>query len=295
MVPLSKMNYSCFLCKKKKVKHIRRVGNSDIFRCCSCGLIFSHPQPKPEELEKLYSDFSYCAWGLNGRKNLINKQIQKIREETFVERLKEIQRYLSAGKILDIGCGTGFFLSLAKKEGWVPFGIEVSQIAGKEATRNLGKNIFIGSWEDFYLPDNFFDVITLFDVLEHISNLDPFLEKLYRMLVPDGLLVITTPNTNSFTSRLMGKHWLHYKLEHLYYFSPETLGRFLTDKGFSILEIAPARKTLNLQYIFNYFRLFKMKFLTALLTNLSLFLPNFITKIPFSISWGEMLVIAKQK
>lgn len=286
---------SCFLCKSEKIKPIRKIGNSGIFRCCGCGLIFSHPQPKPEELRKLYSDSSYCAWGFDDSKNSVNEEIRKIREQTFTERLREIQLYLSTGKILDIGCGSGFFLSLAKRKGWIPFGIEVSPIAGKEATRNLGENIFIGLWESFNSPDSFFDVITMFDVLEHIPNLDFLLEKLYKMLLPDGLLVITTPNTKSFTSRLMGKHWLHYKLEHLYYFSPETLYTYLTRKGFSILKITPARKTLNLQYIFNYFQLFKIKFLSGILARLSLLLPNIINRMPLSLSWGEMLVIAKKE
>jgi 2-polyprenyl-3-methyl-5-hydroxy-6-metoxy-1,4-benzoquinol methylase len=137
------------------------------------------------------------------------------------------------GKLLDIGCAFGYFLMQAREKGWDIHGLERSSYAVDYAKKSFGLDIQLGTLEKNSYPDNFFQAVTLFDVIEHVSSPTEALRQIHRILAPGGLLVMTTPNESGLLRKLMGKHWFHFKpLEHNYFFSSNSMTQFLKKSGF---------------------------------------------------------------
>jgi 2-polyprenyl-3-methyl-5-hydroxy-6-metoxy-1,4-benzoquinol methylase len=162
---------------------------------------------------------------------------EKIRK-TFKKRLRRIEDYKKKGNILDLGCATGFFLDEAKKRGFRVNGVELSAFAASYANTKLKISVKNSDILSASFKPKSFDVITMWDVIEHIPNPQETLKKIYSWLKDDGVLVFATPDVGSIPARLTGYRWIGYKLsdEHLSYFSLETLTKLLEKAGFTIQE-----------------------------------------------------------
>jgi 2-polyprenyl-3-methyl-5-hydroxy-6-metoxy-1,4-benzoquinol methylase len=176
------------------------------------------PQLNNDEIKALYSEGYYTSWGISGStENLVSKQM-KI--DTFVLRLKQILTHISSGKVLDVGCTTGFFLEAAEQLGYVPYGIELSEYSSLLAKKKFGESsIFNGRLEEYDFEQSMFDVITMFDLIEHVRIPTQTLAEAANLLKPEGIIMITTPNNKSLSNTLMGRRWTHYKKEYFYYFN----------------------------------------------------------------------------
>ncbi|MFQ5750326.1 MAG: class I SAM-dependent methyltransferase, partial [Planctomycetota bacterium] len=118
------------------------------------------------------------------------------------------------------------------------------------ARRRTGFPIHHGALCDLRLPAGSFDVITGFDVVEHVHDPRAFLKETARLLRPGGLLFLVTPNVSGWSRRLMGRFWFHFKpLEHTYYFDRRTLGRFLEEAGFETVEVRRNLRRVNLRFV----------------------------------------------
>jgi SAM-dependent methyltransferase len=147
-------------------------------------------------------------------------------------------RYKGSGSALEIGCGDGYFLEFLKKKGWGVFGVEPSLYACEYAKKNLGLDVFCGILDDFRAKAGSFDLIYMFEVLEHLH--DPFLSlcKIKDMLNNDGVLVITVPNFSGLLRKLFGANWHFIDLpRHLFHFSRKTAQLILEKSGFRILSL----------------------------------------------------------
>jgi SAM-dependent methyltransferase len=141
------------------------------------------------------------------------------------------------GKILDIGCGNGKRLLKLKEDDWDTYGVEISDIASKHA-RELGLNIFTSTLEQAEFEDEFFDVVILSHVLEHLSDPNITLKEIYRVLKNDGKLIISIPNVDSFEAKHLKKYWTAWELpRHLYHFTPVTIKSMLNKTGFEVIDI----------------------------------------------------------
>ena len=218
----------------------------NIIRCRNCGLISISPQPSRQELKKHYSfDSGYHL-------SLKSKKVQKKKIKQFRKRLMLIKKYKKTGKLLDIGCSTGLFLDIAKKDGWAVQGIEFSKDTS-EIARQKGLDIFTGDLLEF--EDKKFDVITMWDVIEHTQNPSEILKKAGSMLDENGLLFIITPNASGVLPKLAYflfgktiKEWAHPEPPgHLFQFSKATLKKMLNKNNFKIIkiksEIIPMKNT----------------------------------------------------
>jgi len=157
-------------------------------------------------------------------------------ERRQIERLREVERHRGAGRLLDVGCGKGGFLRGARDRGWRCFGVEISFQASNDA-RRMGLDVATGRFEDVDYPDSFFDVITMYHVLEHLHDPRQALSKAYQLLKSEGLLVVAVPNFDSLQARLFGQRWYHLDApRHLYHFTPRTLKMLLHQIGFKVLE-----------------------------------------------------------
>ena len=147
---------------------------------------------------------------------------------------KEVMPYHGAGKILDIGCGGGGYLYRLKQWGWDTYGVEPSEIGVKQA-RTLGLNVAHGMVEDAHFESDFFDVIRLSNVVEHLPQPKETFREIQRILKPQGIVYLTVPNTRSLVFWLFRKNW--YALDaprHVISYSPKTLRRLAEATGFMV-------------------------------------------------------------
>ncbi|MBA3733327.1 class I SAM-dependent methyltransferase [Patescibacteria group bacterium] len=157
---------------------------------------------------------------------------------------------IKKGKLLDVGCATGFFMNIAKDFGFEVYGVEMSDFAAQKG-RDAGLNIITGPLEGSNYPDSHFDVITMCDVLEHVSSPKDVLAEAKRILKKGGVLMVNTPDSESLWSRLFGSRWhLILPPEHLHYFSPFTLNYYLSNHGFKTMINTKIGKLFTFQYIF---------------------------------------------
>lgn len=282
----------CVVCQNSEIRKTFVKQEKDFFRCASCGLIFAHPLPSPKELKNLYDKNYYSPW--QAREGGMS-DIKRNKTATFQKWMRRIEKYVSKGRILDIGCAMGFFLEVAQVRGWEPYGLEVSEYSYAIANRKFSNRIFQGDLLDAHFAGDHFDAVTLFDVIEHGAQPLETFKEIYRILKPSGIVALSTMNTRSLSSRLMGEKWPHYKPEHLYCFSSSNMTLALKVSGFEILEIKKAKKVLNLRYIHSYFQTYPAPILTSLSRLIFKVLPKGLTDLELTLGCGEMLVIARKK
>ena len=220
---------NCNLCGIDDTKLLYNKDSLNIVRCKRCSLVYINPRLSEADREKYYSKDYFNVYFKDKEIHMKNR---------FKKRLDEIYRYKEGGRLLEIGCGTGFFLALARKRGWETYGAELSPYASRYACEELKLNVFKGRLEKANYPKDYFDVITLWHILEHVPDPEYLLKEIARILKSDGLLAIEVPNISSLVVRLLKTKWeLFAPKEHLYYFSPKTLGRMLKEMGFKIIKM----------------------------------------------------------
>lgn len=241
----------CKLCDSVKKKLRYSVDGYDVVECDGCGVVFLDLH-QDFNVSNLYSSDYYLERQEYYLKNSIVDPIDGFENPNIVdfrEGLKLVESFKHTGRLLDIGCGMGIFLSMAKERGWEVFGLDISDYAISSARERFGINCFAGKLKDANLPDNYFDVITLWDVIEHFEGPLEELEEVKRILADDGIILFDTPNVESLM-RLIA-HWTYkatgglfkypvkklYHQFHLYYFSPRTLRMLLDKAGFEIIEM----------------------------------------------------------
>ncbi|MDD5194878.1 MAG: methyltransferase domain-containing protein [Candidatus Omnitrophica bacterium] len=223
-----------------------------IVRCLQCRFIYANPRESREKIHEKYQ-------------NMCDEEYifeEKGRRASAAIILKKISRFARKGKILDIGCCAGFLLDEAKKEGWQPYGVELSQWAVTSARKNFGLDVFEGDLAKANFPNSYFDAIVMADTIEHLPDPKKTLEEARRILKPDGILYIATPDVESFSNKLLRGKWWGIQQAHLFYFSRKTLARMLSVTGFE-----------TIQYV-SHARLFSRQYIIRRLSNYSIFLSN---------------------
>ena len=145
------------------------------------------------------------------------------------------------GRVLDVGCAAGYFLRVMQEEGWQVTGLEPSDTIRRTAEERLGaENVRAGLLGQVELPPQSFDLITMWDVIEHIPDVVAAVRAVGRLLAPGGKFLIETQDVRSLAARVLGKRWQHYKhAEHIYHFHAGTLADALGRAGFRVLENRP--------------------------------------------------------
>jgi 2-polyprenyl-3-methyl-5-hydroxy-6-metoxy-1,4-benzoquinol methylase len=194
-------------------------------------------------LKKLYNEGKISPF----KYFIVNKQAD---HQTFIDRLNDIRKYKSAGKLLDVGCSVGTFLNVARENGWDVYGIDINAVAVRHCKNVLGLKVKNTSLRPGIFPDNFFDVVIMSDLIEHVSDPIKVLTFSEKILKKGGILYIVTPNIDSLVAKLTRWRWQGIKPnEHLYYFSPRTMKKALNKAGFSIVEYHSIHRVRNLKTI----------------------------------------------
>jgi len=211
-----------------------------LMQCPVCSLLFTQPPPDPGQIKAYYSDAGYVSHSETAP-GIRNRFYYQVRRWTVAGKRRLIRRLSgrSSGTLLDYGCGTGYFAAAMAGSGWEVTGLEPD--AGARAIA-AGRHAFrIGEpGELFELPTGFFDVITLWHVLEHIHALHETLSQLTERLKPDGHLLIALPNIASFDARFYREAWAAYDVpRHLYHFSPEAVRHLAVRHGLDLAGMYP--------------------------------------------------------
>jgi len=236
-----KINY-CDLCNKIHGKIIKNNENKIVakkygtiyYECNSCNIFYANRIPK-NIIEDVYSDLNY----LKQAKSSYLDNVEYRKKRFGFERIKLILKYLKNNdinkSILDVGCGTGWFLEIAKKEFSKVYGLEPSISLSKDTEERLKIKIF--KKDLINQKFNFkFDVITMFDVIEHVPNPLEYIKKAYKILNKHGILVIFTPNNDSYGMDVLKSKSTHIcPPDHLYVFNNKSIKNIFDKIGFKVI------------------------------------------------------------
>lgn len=214
------MHKTCLICSSDRLTKLARYSKTHLVSCQTCGFVFSEKIPSEIELIEHYDGY--------GR----NDYLSPLTIKRYNELLTEFEKFRNTNKILDVGCGVGYFLEVALERGWEVYGTEYTDHAVEICSRK-GISMKQGKLNTSDFVPESFDIITSFEVLEHINNPIEEIKNFHTLLRKGGLSYITTPNFNSL---------LRYKLkeeynvitypEHLCYYTPKTLSRLFKINGF---------------------------------------------------------------
>jgi SAM-dependent methyltransferase len=210
-----------------------------LVRCRQCGLRFVNPRIAAPAMLDGYASGSDPEY--------VSQMDARVR--TFRRGLPEIERLAGGrGRLLDVGCAAGAFLKAATDAGWDAVGIEPNAWLAAWGAEHYGVTILVGSLDDVALSGPF-DVVTLWDVIEHTPDPMHVLRRLNGLLRPGGLLIVNYPDAGSAVARALGRRWPFLSSVHLYYFTRRTMREALRRAGFDPLIARPHVQRLELGYI----------------------------------------------
>ena len=220
------------------------MSGKSIVRCSDCELERLNPQPTAEELESLYGEAyfesadpgspGYAAYGAmeEALTSAADAQLQTLPDFASVSRDR---------RLLDVGCGYGTFVARARSAGWTAYGMDCSSSAANSALERYDVHVRVGDFASEGAGSALYDVITMWDAIEHFPDPRRALKAAYRALKPGGRLVLSTPDVTSWDARLLGRHWYGYTKvpEHLWFFSRATLQDLGEQAGFHVVQARP--------------------------------------------------------
>jgi 2-polyprenyl-3-methyl-5-hydroxy-6-metoxy-1,4-benzoquinol methylase len=200
-----------------------------IVRCGGCGLAFT--VPVPDDWQRYYPSTYYGE--LEGGR--FPAMVEWLQNKLYAGRVRRVQKLNGGkpGKVLDVGCGRGFLLRAFQEAGWNVAGTEMSQSAAAYAREKLGLPVQIGELTELNLPENSFDAVVMWHVLEHFARPEVILREVHRLLRPAGIFLVAVPNFGSLEARLARDKWFHLDVpRHLTHFTARSLSRCLEQTGF---------------------------------------------------------------
>ena len=204
-----------------------------LLRCPSCSLVWLDNAPPPEEMDYHYGPHCDRLIAAAGETS----------PERWRKRRETLALHKSGGTLLDLGCSSGSFLATLKEEPWSLYGIEVSPECARKAQINSGAKVFTGDILAAPFPPDSFDVVTCFDVLEHVHHPRRVLEKVWEWLKPGGIFYTLVPNIDSAGARIFRSYWYALELpRHLYHFSPTSLRHLARSAGFQEVSLNTHRE-----------------------------------------------------
>jgi len=231
---------ACPVCKSDALRsflHIKDYSISqedfELIECASCGLRMTQNHPDLNTIGPYYVSEDYISH-TNTSKGLVNQLYHRVRAYMLGQKQKLVEGCHTSGNLLDIGTGTGYFLSHMKQSDWEVTGLEPDAGARKVAQEQFGLDINdIGKL--YHLGDKSFDVITMWHVLEHVHSLNKDMAQISRLIRDEGWLIIAVPNPTSSDAVHYGKYWAGYDVpRHLWHFSPLSMKLLLEKHGFEL-------------------------------------------------------------
>lgn len=223
----------CPLCDDTRITPLYTIARYSppfrVDRCSSCGFIFQNPPFSEQTINGFYGDAYYEG----GAEYSYHDERASERFSAYVwdRRLRVIRRHVRGGNFLDVGCAFGGLLARAARH-FTPFGIELSEYSASHARKAFGDHIHTGTLADHPFPGDFFSVITMIEVLEHLPDPAGAVRECRRLLKENGLLVLQTANMDGLQARVQKDRYAYFMPGHLSYFSKRNLTGLLKEAGF---------------------------------------------------------------
>lgn len=267
---------SCLFCSQARSVLRYDFGPQRILRCPDCGLLYIDPLPSAEDLRAVYGADYFenaafldgAAEGLFGYSDYVAERFNK--QPQYAAIAREVKGLLGRRerppRLLEVGCGFGYFLDVAFEENFDVAGLEFNPFAVQRLSRKYAFPIMSGAIESAELEANAYDAIVMFDVIEHLR--DPFgsLGRVWQALAPEGVLVLSTVDAESVVSRLIGKRLEDFRRtrEHLVFFSRATMRRVLRAYGFETLSMRSIGHTFEIGFLLARLELYQRPLFGAL-------------------------------
>lgn len=210
----------------------------EVWRCMQCAGEYTQRAPAASDIGKYYASDNYISHS-DTRKGMMSQIYHRVRARMLQSKSRLLEQWQGASqkRLLDIGCGTGYFLNTLQQKGWQVQGVEVSEGARHFARERFGLQVADTLSAVQGSGAQHFDAITLWHVLEHVHDLDAYWQQFGQLLAPQGTLIIAVPNHQSYDARHYWVHWAAWDVpRHLYHFSPKSMEILAKRHGFEIAE-----------------------------------------------------------
>ncbi len=256
-------NYDCALCNSNSTKQLLVKQGFSIVQCSNCSFVYVNPRIDDDQLITIYEhnyfinkDYGYVGY----------EQEKRLRIKNFEKWLNDAQGFMSSIapiNALDVGCAAGYCLDVMEAKGWQAEGLELDEDICDSLIKG-GKIAHHSSLDNFKTKLKY-QVITLFDVIEHIPNIDAAFKKLSNLLEVNGIVIMVTPNYDSLQRRLFSKNWFQYKpIEHIQYFTIKSLGAFAKRNNLQIIYHAKCGQYADVDFLTNRLRYYRFSFLAKI-------------------------------
>lgn len=243
-----KGNFPSKLSEEFLMKTYRSSSDQKLFeqvvQCTHCNVVYLNPRLSASSIVEAYAEGEDPGF--------ISQDSMRVR--TFTKALRRLSNQyqiplIDTTKLLDIGCAAGAFLRAAQILGLSVIGLEPNKWMSEYAQRTHGLDVRSGTLSDHVFSDAEFDIVSLWDVIEHVPDPAKELREIHRILKRDGLLVVNYPDFGSMPARVLGRKWPFLLSVHLTYYTPQTITKQLTEAGFTVLDIQKHWQTLELGYV----------------------------------------------
>lgn len=237
---------TCPICQGKEFKlflnckdHSVSEEVFSIVQCVQCNFKFTNPVPSENSIGKYYKSENYISHS-DTKKGLVNRAYHIVRNITLKKKLSLVNSLSQKGNLLDVGCGTGYFLKTCKTDGWRIDGTEPDESARKLAEQNTLQPLYSSV---FQLENTkHYNVISMWHVLEHVHKLNETIIKLNVLLKDNGRMVIAVPNSDSKDAAIYKENWAAYDVpRHLYHFNQKSMADLMSKHGFEIEKTIPMK------------------------------------------------------
>ena len=269
-------------------KLAERVGGARYYGCPVCETLFQHPMPTIDEVRG-YLDTEYASGVYNDYVAAAN-----LKSLTFRTRAKAIANRVGTGRLLDVGASCGFFVDEALSAGFDAYGVELSSEALARAPEHLRTRLRLGDVNTIDLSElGTFDVITAFDVIEHVFDPVAFLRDVQRVAKPGTWVILSTPDVSHLLRHLLRSRWPMFQpMQHMVLFSPRGLRLALSAAGYRDIDIGPATKSLTADYLAGQVEMYLPAAVKAYRAA-SRALPESIRTRPVNVNIGEIMAFAR--
>jgi len=281
----------CPVCGSIRVSSYGRRKLWSLTECSDCEAVYRTVFPSEDELNEIYGSDYYDSWNIEADREAFWQM--KVRNSTHY--LISIDKHVAGYEdrtLLDVGCAHGFMLDAASQRGYIASGLEISP-AG-DIARERGFHVVASNLEDQPFPSGSFDVVTMIDVIEHLSDPHAALEGVRAMLKPGGIVFVVTPDIASVSARVLRSSWPHYLPEHLIYYSASSLRALFDITDMDMMEIGSGYKYLTMNYILGHLRHSPGGFIPRALWSMASVLPARLTQQPLRYM-TEMIAIGRKK
>jgi 2-polyprenyl-3-methyl-5-hydroxy-6-metoxy-1,4-benzoquinol methylase len=249
-------------------------GSARYYQCNKCSLVYQNPQPVFEFTEEIYDGEHYHERYI--KSEYIYFPTSKIYLKEINKSLNKISFKKNNARLLDVGCGIGYFLTLAKNDGFNVQGADISKWAAQYAKQKFNVDVIAGNFLEMSLNENGYDIITLWQTIEHLPNPNEFLKKIHMLLKVGGVVCIATPDVNSWIAKFYKRLWNCYMPnEHIALFNFKSMETILRNNNFSTITIKRIHEREFFYEQIEYLKLFFIRLIKNIVLKTKIFKPLF--------------------